>query len=442
MLILLYHCVTIIEVLNFVYHSLEIRFSSSFYFSNLSNRECGKRCIYYYYNTRFLVCLFSIYQYYSRIVICWLLSAIRRQHVIIMNHSHVTVLWHNTRYFQGLLALLGVVCCWVGSSFAVQGMFTDYDYSKPFFLTYFNTCTFTLYLGVYWATTTSETRHWSRASESIESRICTNETEPLLLSRNERYSTTASTSSDHGNDNSDSAINTDFHHTTTKQDANHNIVSNSKERSMSFQEIASLSAKFCILWFLANWSQNASLAYTSVASSTVIGSTSGLFTLLVGSMAGVEQLTLARSIAAICSLLGVALVTNAPVYSSGPVETPSLAVHLWGDALALLGAFFYGCYTVLLKCQMRNETQADNTLFFGLVGLFNMFGMWPFLLLLHFLGWETFLLPDSNVIWTILFINAILGTFVSDYLWLIAVLLATLWEQRPRTRQQPLATDE
>jgi hypothetical protein len=37
-----------------------------------------------------------------------------------MNHSRVTVLWHNTRYFQGILALLGVVLCWVGSSFAIQ----------------------------------------------------------------------------------------------------------------------------------------------------------------------------------------------------------------------------------------------------------------------------------------------------------------------------------
>jgi solute carrier family 35 protein F5 len=118
-------------------------------------------------------------------------------------------------------------------------------------------------------------------------------------------------------------------------------------------------------------------------------------------------------------------VTNAPTHSSSPVETPSLTVHLLGDTLALLGAFFYGCYTVLLKCQMYNETRADNTLFFGLVGLFNMFGMWPFLLLLHFIGWETFSLPNSNVIWIILCINALLGTFVSDYLWLIAVLLVS-----------------
>ncbi|RKP25659.1 hypothetical protein SYNPS1DRAFT_15354 [Syncephalis pseudoplumigaleata] len=295
-----------------------------------------------------------------------------------MNQSCLAVLWHNTRYVQGVLALLGVVVCWVGSSFAVQGMFTDYEYSKPFFLTYFNTCTFTLYLGVYWATTAPADRHWARGLESHQAHHeAADETAPLLRAKDG--------------------------HTTP-----------------------SLSAKFCVLWFLANWSQNASLAYTSVASSTVIGSTSGLFTLLIGSMAGVERLTLARCVAALCSLVGVALVTNAPAHLPDPVdEAPSLVSHLWGDALALMGAFFYGCYTVLLKCRMHDDTQANNTLFFGLVGLFNMVGMWPFLLLLHCLGWETFALPDVPVVWAIILVNAFLGTFLSDYLWLLAVLLTS-----------------
>ncbi|KAI9595282.1 hypothetical protein BDF19DRAFT_441379 [Syncephalis fuscata] len=391
-----------------------------------------------------------------------------------MNSSTISFLWKNTRYFQGLLALLGVVICWVGSSFAIQGIFTEFEYSKPFFITYFNTCTFSFYLAIYWFTTTPNQRHWSRSTERQPlpsgDYVSFDETQPLLSAQKSTTvvvpttTTTTTTTITNATSSSFSGMVTpsltiaapiepspcnaslmsvppasnkttsitgeDIDRWTAKMEINlstthDHLPVHEKDRSMSLHEIASLSAKFCIIWFLANWTQNASLAYTSVASSTVIGSTSGLFTLLVGSMAGVEQLSFARCIAATISLVGVALVTYAPAQSSTPSDSPSLSSHLWGDALALLGAFFYGCYTVLLKRQMHNETRADTTLFFGFVGIFNMFGMWPILLLLHWLGLETFALPGSSTIWTILCINAFLGTFLSDYLWLLAVLLTS-----------------
>lgn len=56
-------------------------------------------------------------------------------------------------------------------------------------------------------------------------------------------------------------------------------------------ETASLAATFCILWFVANWSVNASFRYTSVGSSTVLASTSGLFTMAVSRLLGIERLT-------------------------------------------------------------------------------------------------------------------------------------------------------
>ena len=44
---------------------------------------------------------------------------------------------------------------------------------------------------------------------------------------------------------------------------------------LTAQETASLAVRFCFLWFVANWSINAALAYTSVASTTVLSSMSG-----------------------------------------------------------------------------------------------------------------------------------------------------------------------
>jgi hypothetical protein len=40
-------------------------------------------------------------------------------------------------------------------------------------------------------------------------------------------------------------------------------------------ETIRLSFAFCILWFFANYTTNASLAYTSVGSSTILASMSG-----------------------------------------------------------------------------------------------------------------------------------------------------------------------
>jgi solute carrier family 35 protein F5 len=45
---------------------------------------------------------------------------------------------------------------------------------------------------------------------------------------------------------------------------------------LSTKETIQLSLTFCIIWFLANWSTNASLAYTTVGSSTILSSMSGM----------------------------------------------------------------------------------------------------------------------------------------------------------------------
>jgi solute carrier family 35 protein F5 len=41
------------------------------------------------------------------------------------------------------------------------------------------------------------------------------------------------------------------------------------------RETAKLASIFCLFWFLANWTVNASLGFTSVASTTILTSMSG-----------------------------------------------------------------------------------------------------------------------------------------------------------------------
>lgn len=203
------------------------------------------------------------------------------------------------------------------------------------------------------------------------------------------------------------------------------------EPPLSHREIAELSFAFCILWFAANWATNASLAYTTVASSTILASMSGFFTLAIGAILKTESFSTLKFLAVCASVMGVALVSESDRGESGGggslilsyysqqqhpgmhIDPPKAPIApLFGDFLALMSAMFYGCYTVLLKVRIQNESRVNMSLFFGFVGLFNLVLLWPMFGVLHWTGIEPFELPsDTKVIWMI-GINAIIGTFV------------------------------
>lgn len=46
---------------------------------------------------------------------------------------------------------------------------------------------------------------------------------------------------------------------------------------LTMRETFELARTFVIVWFLANWTVNSSLRYTTVASATILASTSGAF---------------------------------------------------------------------------------------------------------------------------------------------------------------------
>ncbi|KAG0179280.1 hypothetical protein DFQ28_003074 [Apophysomyces sp. BC1034] len=64
-------------------------------------------------------------------------------------------------------------------------------------------------------------------------------------------------------------------------------------------------------------------------------------------------------------------------------------------------------------------------LFFGFVGVFNVVLLWPIIPLLSWLGIEPFQLPFNSTLWLVLLVNAFVGTFLSDYLWLLAMLMTS-----------------
>lgn len=64
-----------------------------------------------------------------------------------------------------------------------------------------------------------------------------------------------------------------------------------------------------MLFLLMQYLSNAALARTSVASTTVLSSTSGLFTLFIGALLGQDTLNLSKVVAVFVSMAGVVMTT-------------------------------------------------------------------------------------------------------------------------------------
>lgn len=200
---------------------------------------------------------------------------------------------------------------------------------------------------------------------------------------------------------------------------------------LAIAETARLSLEFCFLWFAANYFVAACLEYTTVASSTILTSTSSVFTLLFGALFRVERFTLKKLAAVLASLAGIALISSIDLSGRdndsahrGDFPEKSAWEMAVGDGLAFLSAVMYGIYAVFMKARIGDESRVDMPLFFGLVGLINVLLLWPGFVILHVTGIETFALPPGGRVTAIIIANS-LSSLVSDIAWAYAVLLTS-----------------
>ncbi|KAG9471397.1 hypothetical protein GDO78_014959 [Eleutherodactylus coqui] len=178
-------------------------------------------------------------------------------------------------------------------------------------------------------------------------------------------------------------------------------------------QVAKISFFFCFVWFLANYSYQEALSATQVAIVNIISSTSGLFTLILASIfpsnSG-DRFTLSKLLAVVLSIGGVVLVSLSGSENSRDKDTIG---SLW----SLLGAILYAVYIVMIKRKVDREEKLDIPMFFGFVGLFNLLLLWPGFFLLHYTEFEAFEFPNK-LVWMYLVINGLVGTVLSEFLWL------------------------
>lgn len=342
----------------------------------------------------------------------------------LVKHEHQ--LSSSQKWLLGLVNLSSVVVFWVLSSFLVNDLFESDIYRKPFLITYINTSCFVFYLIPYMRYEKLSINQFIRRlryeyndHNSIRYRQLTVDVEQ----EGTGISDINPASSSYGSHDNIPALATS---SSAKQDdeVEH-------EDDINIYETIKLSFQFIVLWFSANLVTNASLSYTSVASQTILSTTSSFFTLVIGYLYSIEKVNRNKVMGIILSFTGVLIVTKIDASSSSndPNLNDNNLLVVWGNLLALSGALIYGVYTILLKFKVMipnstKERYLNTHLFFGFVGVYCLIFVWPVLVVLHYTNVETFELPSSSYTMTLLLTNAFI-TFISDFCWCKAVLLTS-----------------
>ncbi|KAF2723665.1 hypothetical protein K431DRAFT_282762 [Polychaeton citri CBS 116435] len=333
----------------------------------------------------------------------------------------------------GMFLLMLTVFLWTASNFLASTIFADDTYSKPYFVTYINTASFIIPLIPILIQKAikhpEEMNHWRN---SVRAKL------PWM-----RYSPLGNRAEDESEapykvdgDTEDPMLSSQDLLLPDPMESSQTILArtpscSSSDGQLSLKDTLKLSLEFCMLWFLANYFVAACLEYTTVASSTILTSTSSVFTLLFGAVFRVERFTIRKLLAVLASLAGIALISCMDLTGEtnddehrGDFPQKSLRELAIGDLLAFLSAVMYGLYSVFMKKRIEDETRVNMPLFFGLVGTVNIFILWPGFFILHYTGIEKFELPPTSTVTIIISANS-LASLVSDIAWAYAVLLTS-----------------
>jgi len=169
------------------------------------------------------------------------------------------------------------------------------------------------------------------------------------------------------------------------------------------------------IWFAMNWTFNQSLSITSVTSSTVIASTSSVFTMLLSWVFLKQPWSWINLFAVAVTILGSALVAIPDAGHSEDGQESSV----WGDLLSLVSAALYGLFSVALKKRVSGSDQVLLSMLYGLIGGLSLVVFLPIFAIYLAVKFNEF--QFSGKVLALLFVNGMLGVS-SDFVWAHAVL--------------------
>lgn len=270
--------------------------------------------------------------------------------------SRISLIRGWARVVEGVICLLAVAIIWVGAGVLVQYLYASTDMAPlPFFLTYVCNSEFIMLLPLRWV--------------------------------RERYSFTLFGRT------MPAAARTDW------------------------RAAAKAGLIVCPLWFLAQGSYNWALAGTSVSSSTILSTTSCVFTFGLSLIFLKERFRWQKLAGVVVTVGGAALVSFSDTSQDG-VGT------WWGDALSLFSAFMYGVYTTAIRRFVPDDGKVSVAVFFGFLGLFNSILLAPLVGLLHGLRVEVLTGIPAMYLGLVL-IKGLFDNVLSDLLWARAIQLTS-----------------
>lgn len=341
----------------------------------------------------------------------------------------MSTLSRTQRLVLGIFVLLLVDVIWVASSELTEFIFNDKKFKKPFFSTFLKLSLFIVYLiGFLFRRTWWQQCRRNPQFDIEEPRI---ETEKLLGDPMYIPVKFDEKNSDRDSDDGSSQKSVRFSDLSEVRQMSEEFAEDAVLSRMSYnafiraeearyraaskltvRQVAKLAFIFCIIFFFGNLAYQEALKESQPGIVNVLSSTSGLFTLILSAMfpsGSADRFTLSKLVAVIVSISGVVLVSLA----DRDLEAEIPLGALW----ALLGALLYAMYLVLLRRRVDNEEKLNVPMFFGFVGFFTLLLMWPGFFVVHYSKAETFVWPN-RVQWFFLLLNGLVGTVISELLWL------------------------
>lgn len=194
-------------------------------------------------------------------------------------------------------------------------------------------------------------------------------------------------------------------------------------------EVQTLAFQIALIYLFYNVFVMIALQFTSAGNATVLGSTTSVFTLVLGSMLNIDRFSVKKVICIFISLSGVFLINwseSGKASHGGNNGKYAPSNPILGNSLAILGAFMYAIYLIVMKikCGTGNKTTNERVLF-AWVGVYTFILGIPLLIFVHIQGIEEFQFPPpSNEILFLVLINGVFSV-ISDFSTILAMLLTS-----------------